>query len=145
MPALLRHEGTWVGRYQTVDLDGRVVDEHESRVECVFPDAGPWHYLQRNRFQWSDGRVHEVEFGGVLRDERIFWDVETFSGYAWTTADDVILLNLARKDRENASFLEIIVAGEDGETRGRTWHWFEKGRLFQRTLCNERRIEDGAR
>ena len=40
----------------TVDLDGRVIDEHESRVECVFPDSGEFHYLQKNRFRRADGR-----------------------------------------------------------------------------------------
>ena len=137
MPSLLLHEGVWTGRYRTVDLNGGTVDEHESRVECLFPDNGRYHYVQRNAFRWADGRTHEVEFGGVLRDERIFWDTETFAGYGWTTRDDVVLLTLDRKDVANASFTEIIVLGGDRNNRARTWHWFQDGVLYQRTLCDE--------
>lgn len=137
LPALLLHEGVWRGRYRTIDLDGQIVDEHESSVECVFPDAGPHHYVQRNRFTWEDGRLHEVEFGGVLRDSRIYWDTDTFSGYGWTTLDDVVMLTLQRKDVEDASFTEVIVIGKDRRSRARTWHWFRRGELYQRTLCDE--------
>lgn len=122
-----------------MDLDGAIVDEHESRVECLFPDEGPYHYVQRNRFEWSDGRIREVEFGGVLRDARMYWDTDTFRGYGWATVDDVVLLTLERKDIANASFTEIIVLGADGTNRARTWHWFKDGRLYQRTLCDEYR------
>ncbi|MEM7504032.1 MAG: hypothetical protein AAF417_18460 [Pseudomonadota bacterium] len=139
MPALLRHEGVWRGRYRTVNLDGAVVDEHDSEVECIFPTDGPYHYVQRNRFEWSDGRVHKVEFGGVLRGARVYWDTEAFRGYGWATVDDVVLLTLERKDVANASFTEIIVLGADGANRARTWHWFKDGRLYQRTLCDEYR------
>ena len=139
MPALLLHEGTWCGRYRTVDLDDNVVDEHASRVECVFPDAGPFHYVQHNTFTWDDGRTREVEFGGVLRDERIWWDTDTFSGYGWSTADDVVLLTLQRRDLANTSFTEVIVLGGDRQSRARTWHWFRDGTFYRRTLCDETR------
>lgn len=139
MPALLRHEGVWVGTYRTIDRDGRQVDEHASRVECVFPAAGDHHYVQRNRFEWPDGRVSEVEFGGTIEGDRVYWDTETFSGYGWTTVDDVVMLTLDRKDMPDASFTEIIVVGADSDQRARTWHWFRGGALFQRTLCDERR------
>jgi hypothetical protein len=139
MPALLAHEGTWSGTYRVVDLQGETVDTHESCVECVFPDVGPFHYVQRNRFTWSDGKTHSVEFGGVLRDTRIFWDTDTFTGYGWTTRDNVVLLTLDRKDVVDASFTEIIVLGKNPDHRARTWHWFRNGLLYQRTLCDERR------
>lgn len=140
MPAMLRHEGVWEGTYRVVDLDGRIVDEHASRVECRFPDNGPYVYAQRNRFTWPDGRVYEAEFGGVLRGERIYWDTDRFSGYGWATQDDVVLLTLDRKDRPGETFTEVIVLAPDGSHRARTWHWLRDGRLFQRTLCDERRI-----
>lgn len=139
LPSLLLHEGVWKGRYRTVDLEGALVDEHDSQVECVFPESGPYHYVQRNLFTWSDGRTHEVEFGGVLRGDRVYWDTETFRGYGWSTADDIVLLTLERKDVAEASFTEIIVLGADGNNRARTWHWFKAGRLYQRTLCDEYR------
>ena len=128
------------GRYRHIDTDGVLLDEHETRVECVFPETGPYAYVQRNRFEWPDGRTREVEFGGVLEGDRIFWDTDTFAGYGWTTRDGVILLTLDRKDLPDASFTEIIVLGPGGDDRARTWHWFRDGALFQRTLCDERRL-----
>ena len=143
MPALLMHEGVWVGWYTTIDLDGRVVDSHVSRVCCEFPDDGPYAYVQTNRFAWDDGRTYQTEFGGVLEGDRIFWDTERFRGYGWTTHDNVVLLTLDRKDQPGDTFTEIIVLAPDGQSRGRTWHWFRNGRLFQRTLCDEHRVDDG--
>ncbi len=139
MPALLAHEGVWTGTYRTIDLDGRTIDRHSSRVECLFPESGDHHYVQRNRFTWADGRRREVEFGGALQDDRLVWDTETFSGYAWCSRDGVVLLTLDRKDLPNTSFTEIIVIGAEGNNRARTWHWFRDGVLFERTLCDERR------
>lgn len=141
LPTLLLHEGVWRGRYRTVDLDGRVVDEHASEVECLFPQDGPHHYVQRNRFRWDDGRSKVSEFGGVLKDDRIYWDTDAFRGYGWSTADDVVLLTLERKDFPDTTFTEIILLGADRSNRARTWHWFRAGRLYQRTLCDETRVD----
>lgn len=139
MPAMVAHEGVWEGRYRHTDLDGTVEDEYASRIECVFPASGPYDYVQRNRYAWADGRVREYEFGGVLRGERLYWDTETFAGHAWTTGEGMILLTLERKDDPGAMFHEIILLGDDGRHRVRTWHWFREGRPFRLTLCNERR------
>ncbi len=137
MPAMLLHEGTGEGRYQTVDLDGRIVDAHDARVTCEFPDAGDFAYIQKNHFNWDDGRESQIEFGGVLTGDRLFWDTDRFRGYGWVTIDNVVLLNLDRKDDPGASFLEVIILGSDGGHRVRTWHWFKNGKPVQRTLCNE--------
>jgi hypothetical protein len=36
--------------------------------------------------------------------------------------------------------VEVIVMGEGGHHRARTWHWFREGRLVRRTLCDEQRV-----
>ena len=140
LPAILLHEGVWEGTYRVVGLDGRVIDEHRSRVQCSFPDDGPYAYVQRNLFTWPDGRVFEAEFGGELRGDRLYWDNERFKGYGWSTLDDVVMLSLDRKDRPGESFTEIIVLAPNGNERARTWHWFKNGALYQRTLCDEHRV-----
>ena len=76
----------------------------------------------------------------MLEGDRLFWDTPAFRGYGWTTLDDVRLLTLDRKDVPDASFTEIIVLG-DANNRARTWHWFRDGRLYQRTLCDEWRVD----
>ncbi len=140
MPQIYDHEGVWTGTYRHVDLDGQTLDFHKSRVECIFPDAGDVVYIQKNRFEWEDGRVYEVEFPGVLVDDKIYWDTETFSGYGWQSGENVFLLELDRKDLPGARFHEAIVIGPDRKTRARTWHWFKDGVCFKRTLCDETKL-----
>lgn len=140
MPAIFDHEGVWDGVYQYIDLEGQLLDQHLSRVECVFPDEGDVVYIQKNQFTWEDGRTHQVEFGGVLIENRIYWDTETFSGFGWQASPGIFLLELDRKDVQGASFSEAIVMGNTRKDRARTWHWFKDGKCYQRTLCNERLV-----
>jgi len=140
MPEVLEHEGIWEGEYQHVDMLGNVIDRHASRIECIFPTQGDVVYIQRNSFKWPDGREFKTEFSGTLDDGRIWWDTDTFSGYGWQASPNTFLLQLDRKDIVGASFTEVIVMGESKRDRARTWHWFQDGACFKRTLCNERLI-----
>lgn len=141
MPAMLLHEGIWEGTVRFVNVDGDETDRYQSRVECVFPDDGPYAYVQRNHNVWDDGRVVEIEFGGVLEGDRMIWNTERFKGYGWQTEDDILMLTLERIDVPDTSFTELILLGSDRDHRARTWHWFQNGRLFQRTLCDEHRVD----
>lgn len=139
---MMKHEGTWTGVYRHVDTDNKLVDQHQARVECIFPSKGPYAYIQKNLFRWDDGREYSSTLNGVLRDGKLWWDNENFDGCAWETDFGLILLNLNRKDDPGANFYEIICLGDDGHHRARTWHWFKDGRLFKRTLCDEHRLRD---
>jgi hypothetical protein len=141
MPSLAAHAGVWRGVYRHFDADGVLIDRHDARVECVFPNAGPFAYVQYNHFTWADGRELRAELPGILRDGRLWWDVETFHGYSWEAGDGIVLLNLQRKDEPGANFFEMITMGSTGAYRARTWHWFRDGRLYKRTLCDEQRID----
>ena len=66
MPAMLLHEGVWEGRYRFVDLGGNVTDEYSSRIECTFPDDGPYAYV-------SDQRSHRSRSSTGTNQERNFW------------------------------------------------------------------------
>jgi len=79
---------------------------------------------------------------GTLKENRLHWDTGTFSGYAWTTTDGIILLSLDRKDEPGAMFYENIVMGKTKTHRARTRHWFKDGQLYKRTLCDECRLKD---
>jgi hypothetical protein len=140
MPDILRHEGVWRGVYRHVDAHAVLIDQHQATVRCEFPDAGPFAYIQHNCFTWPDGRTHEAVLPGVLRGDRLWWDVETFSGSAWQTQEGVIMLRLARRDDPGAEFFEMIVLSEDGQSRARTWQWVKAGRCVRRTLCDEERL-----
>jgi len=140
LPAMVLHEGVWKGRYSHLDAENRLIDEHNSIVRCEFPESGPYDYIQHNQFNWDDGREYQVELPGKLREDRLYWDTETFVGYAWQTTDNLILLNLDRKDEPNTRFFEMIVLSDSRQHRARTWHWFKDDQLIRRTLCNESRV-----
>jgi hypothetical protein len=140
MPTILRHAGVWEGIYRHLDQDGREIDLHRVRIVCEFPQSGPFAYIQHNHFMWDDGRELKADLPGVLRDGKLWWDLPTFSGYAWETDDGILLLNLSRKDEPGANFFEMITLGATGEHRSRTWQWFKNGRLYKRTLCDEWRV-----
>lgn len=143
MPGMLRHEGLWEGVYTHIDAGGALLDQHRAGVKCVFPKDGPYAYVQYNHFTWEDGRELRAELPGVLRDGKLWWDTDTFKGCAWETDFGLIMLNLERKDDPGANFYEIIALGDDGAHRARTWHWFKDGKLYKRTLCDEKRVAQG--
>lgn len=140
MPGIYKHEGAWEGTYRHVSLNGETLDVHKSQVECIFPDSGEVIYIQKNAFAWDDGRRYENEFSGILRNNKIYWDTPTFSGFGWMGGDIIFLLELDRKDEIGASFHEAIVLGSTGKHRARTWHWFKDGQCYKRTLCDEHLI-----
>ncbi len=140
MPAMLDHEGIWEGVYTHINRDADIIDKHKVRIRCEFPNEGPFPYIQHNHFMWDDGREFKMQLPGTYKNGRLWWDLETFSGSAWQTKDDLILLNLDRKDDPGANFFEIIAMGQTKQHRSRTWHWFKDGQLFKRTLCDEWKV-----
>jgi hypothetical protein len=139
MPALFWHEGTWIGHYRHLSESGELIDEHESRVECIFPDDGDIAYQQNNTFLWQDGRTITQSFYGYLRKGRLWFDTLTFAGWSWQTDNGIIMLALDRKDCPGHRFIETIIMESNKDHRVRSWHWFNEGICYKRTLCNERR------
>ena len=141
MPAMIAHEGWWDGWYRHFDCDGKLLDAHKVKTHCEFPDEGEWYYVQHNWLSWEDGREALYEFGGKLEGERMVWRTDRFSGYGWQTHEDTLMLKLDRLDAEDAFYIEMINIAPDGKSRARTWQWFQDGKPWKRTLCDERRIE----
>lgn len=139
MPLMIAHAGEWDGTYRHVDADGTLLDEHRARTVCSFPDKDDEHYIQHSRFSWADGRREEYRFAGTFRGGLLRWDTERFSGIGWET-HGALMLRLDRRDVPGAYYVEMIVLGEDGRTRARTWQWFRDGRPWKRTLCDEVRV-----
>ena len=141
MPNMLRHAGTWEGIYRHVTRDFILVDEHRMHTRCEFPTDGPYAYIQSNRLEWADGRTEERSFGGAFHNGLLHWDTDRFSGTGWEAVDGTVMLRLDRKDVANTYFVEMINLSTDGNSRARTWQWFEEGLPTRRTLCDEWRIE----
>ncbi|CAM3163057.1 DUF3598 domain-containing protein [Sphingomonas antarctica] len=136
MPEMLRHEGEWEGVYRHVDRDFTLIDEHGMWTRCEFPRVGPYAYIQHNRLTWADGRTEERSFPGIYRDGLLWWDTDRFSGFGWEM-HGVVMLHLDRKDVPDAHFTEMIELSADGNSRSRTWQWFQDGLPVRRTLCDE--------
>ena len=140
MPNMLRHAGQWEGVYRHVSRDFVLVDEHRMSTTCEFPTDGPFAYIQSNRLEWADGRTEERSFGGIFSDGLLHWNTDRFSGTGWETHGGVVMLRLDRKDLADAYFTEMIELSADGNSRARTWQWFEDGLPTRRTLCDEWRV-----
>ncbi len=138
-PAHRAHAGIWEGTYRHLGADGALEQTIRSKVWCDFPASGPAFYTQRIELTSAAGDVTRAAFEGVSRGDHVWFDTRTFIGKSWETQDGIVLLNLNRKDEPDAHFVEVIVMGEGGRRRARTWHWFREGQLFRRTLCDETR------
>jgi hypothetical protein len=125
-----------------VDVAGKTIDHHQSRIEVRFPENEAYHYLQRNHFWWADGKEFRGEYPGVCRDGMLHWDTPLIRGHAWSIDDLSSALTWRRHDTPGAYLYELIVINEANNRRSRTWHWFRDGVLYQRTLIDEQRVAD---
>jgi hypothetical protein len=139
-PAHRAHAGLWEGTYRNLGADGSLEELIRSKVWCDFPESGPVFYSQRIELTGASGEVTRAQFDGIARSGHVWFDTPTFAGKSWETEDGLVLLNLVRKDEPGAHFVEVIVMGEGGRRRARTWHWFRGGALYRRTLCDEVRV-----
>ena len=138
-PGLLAHEGKWKGEYIHQDLHGNILDRHDSKIECIFPQDGQEAYIQKNEFTWANGVQKKYTFGSTIKNNRLLWDTDSFFGSGWSVSPSIFILELTRKDKPDTHFTEIILLKPDSDTRVRTWHWYKGGICFKRTCCNERR------
>ena len=138
-PAHRAHLGGWEGTYRHINLNAEEEELIQSHVVCEFPGTDVF-YRQAIKLTHADGSVTHAGFDGYDRGDHLWFDTPTFIGKSWETEDGVVLLNLQRKDEPGAHFVEVIIMGEGGKDRARTWHWFKDGQLYRRTLCDERRV-----
>lgn len=138
-PAHKAHQGVWEGTYRHVAADGREESRFRSRVTCEFPPAEGVFYRQTTELWSEQGDYSKVSFDGLDRGDHLYFDTPIFHGRSWETGSGPLMLNLVRRDEPGAYFVEVILLGEGGHHRARTWHWFRDGSLFRRTLCDETR------
>lgn len=146
LPLVADQEGVWEGEYVHFDEHHREIDRHQSRLICRLNDGpdGEATLSQTNIYTWADGEREIRFFEGVYRDDRIWIVNELIEG--WTSAvtldttERTIMVAWTRPDEPDFRYYEMITVAEDGNSKNRTWHWYRKGRLFQRTLINEVRV-----
>ncbi|YAF96769.1 MAG: DUF3598 family protein [Nodularia sp. CChRGM 3473] len=140
MPVLARHEGDWVGTYTLIDIEGKIIDQHQSHLTCQFPENDIYSYYQINRYKWSDGKQEEHKFPGTYRDKMLWFDTERIQGKAWEVDDSTLILWFAYKTVPEMYLYEMILLSPDNNHRARTWHWFKNHQIYQRTIIQEERL-----
>jgi hypothetical protein len=146
MPLLASQVGVWEGTYVHFDSDHHEIDRHSSRLVCRLFDGddGVARLTQSNIYDWADGTREIRYFDGTYRDDRVWFDNENIVGWTGSIAldetDRTMMVGWVRAGEPDFRFYEMITVAEDGQAKNRTWHWYRKGRLFQRTLINETRV-----
>jgi hypothetical protein len=148
MPVIAAQAGVWEGEYVHIDAAHREIDRHASRLICRVEDGpdGAARLIQSNIYDWADGTREVRYFEGVLAGDRIRIANENIEGSVSPLAMDetarTIMVLWVRTGAPDFRFYEMITVSEDGLAKNRTWHWYQKGRLFQRTLINEVKISE---
>ncbi|MBE9125139.1 MULTISPECIES: DUF3598 family protein [unclassified Coleofasciculus] len=140
MPVLVRHEGDWVGTYTLINIQGNILDKHESHLTCQFPEDDSYSYCQINRYKWSNGKCEEHKFPGTYRDKALWFDTERLNGKAWEVDEATIILHFTYKTIPDMYLYEMIQVSSCNNYRSRTWHWFKTNQIYQRTLIQEERM-----
>lgn len=139
MPIIYSNEGVWEGWYRYIDVDGNPVDAHRSRLICRFPDENTYH--QTNYYFWPDGKYEERDFPTRIEDNKLVF-YTNIDGWAaevpLDTYNRTVMLNWTRHDEPDLYLYEMIQVSDCRQHRARTWHWFKDGKLFQRTLIDEK-------
>ncbi|MFM7707749.1 MAG: DUF3598 domain-containing protein [Gammaproteobacteria bacterium] len=150
MPLLAGQAGVWEGTYRYYDADGRLVDEHASRLTCRVAPGDGYDYHQTNLYTWADGRTDTREFRGRWRDDRLWFDDGPIEG--WVAEDRLdpdrrtLLLQWRRRDEPGTRFYEMIQLDAALRLRSRVWQWIgADGRTRLRTLIDEHKVADDRR
>jgi hypothetical protein len=139
MPVLVRHEGDWVGTYSLIDLEGNILDKHESHLTCQFPEDGSYAYYQINRYKWADGNRKNINFQAPIETKRFGLTRNALTESMGSRRCNYYL-RFGYKGIPNAYLYEMIQISPCNNYRSRTWHWFKSDRLYQRTLIQEERM-----
>lgn len=146
MPILARQMGVWDGWYRYYDENGKLMDEHQSRLVCRIPSSGPYEYHQTNHYTWADGRKEVRDFPANYRDGRIWFDNELIKGWAAEVPLDefnrTLMLYWKRKGEPDTYLYEMIQIDDEAKLRTRVWQWIRGGKIRQRTLIDEHKISD---
>lgn len=150
MPLLAGQAGVWEGTYRYYDADGRLVDEHASRLTCRVAPGDGYDYHQTNLYTWADGRTDTREFRGRWRDDRLWFDDGPIEGWVAEDRFDpdrrTLLLQWRRRDEPGTRFYEMIQLDAALRLRSRVWQWIgADGRTRLRTLIDEHKVADDRR
>jgi hypothetical protein len=141
MPLLARHAGTWAGTYRFITPQMQLLDQYDFRINVVFPDDGKGGltYRQESFYTWPDGRTRELVFDATYDGGRAVF-AGRISGSVRELDERTLYVHFWFDDQPGVDVCEMIQLAANNRDRGRTWHWFKDGKLFQLTLVDEQRV-----
>jgi hypothetical protein len=142
LPLIALNEGRWDGTYRFMRPDGVLLDSYEFRIRVSLSRENAKAYRQESHYRWDDGRTLEMEFEASYADGRLHWDNGRINGSLWEISDNTIYLRFGFNAQPGLVCHEMIQITPDGQQRGRTWLWYQDGRLERYTLIDERRVAD---
>ncbi len=146
MPIVADQAGVWEGEYVHLDADHNIIDRHKSRLVCRLEDGpdGEAKLSQTNIYTWADNTQEIRYFDGTFRGDRVWINNDLINGWTASVSLDqtsrTIMVGWTRAHEPDFRYYEMITVAEDGNAKNRTWHWYRKGRLFQRTVIDENRV-----
>jgi len=145
-PLLARHEGIWEGWYRYIDVNGKEIDAHRSRLVCRIPDDMPNIYHQTNHYTWDNGQTDVRDFKGEAAIDRLIFDNDIIKGWAAEEPLDesrrTMMLHWTRCGEPDLYLYEMIQLSDCGQYRARVWQWLKAGQTVQRTLIDEHKVSD---
>lgn len=147
MPLFVKGQGVWEGVYRHLDPEGKIVDQHKSKLITHFATAGKYAYHQCNIYTWDSGKKEQREFWVDWRDDTLIYDNDLIKGYFRHVTEDhaglTLLGHWRRHGLNGVYFYEMIQRSPCGNFRTRTWQWIkDEGGVFRRTLIDERKVSE---
>jgi len=144
LPALVRQQGVWRGRFRRYDAGGRLLETFPSTITVrVVQEAGLWCYHQISLHGPPEAPQRRIEARGTIHSGRVWFASDRYRGWAMDLPGESAaagsLLVLHARDPADPDLHEIISCSPDGQRRWRVAQALRQGRLTGRTVIDERR------
>jgi len=143
LPLIALNEGRWEGSYTLVRPNGERLDQYDFTIDVTLSRDNARAYRQDSAYRWPDGRTGAINFEAAYHNRQLVWDDGRIYGRLWSISEDTLYLTFGFHAAPGTVCHEMIQTFEGGRQRGRTWLWYEDGRLDRYTLVDERRVDDG--
>ncbi len=147
LPALVRQQGVWRGRFRRYGPDGDLLETFPSTITVrVVRQPGGWRYHQISLHGPEAAPVRRIEAHGEVHSGRVWFSSDRYEGWAMDLPGDApaggSLVVMQGRAPGIPDVHEIISCAPDGGRRWRASQLLLDGRLVGRTLIDEERLPD---
>lgn len=148
LPALVRQQGVWRGRFRRYDAEGGLLETFPSTITIrVFQEGGRWRYHQSSLHGPEDAPRRRHEAHGEIHSGRVWFTSERYQGWAMDLPGEDpaagSLLVMRARDTADPDVHEIISCSADGRRRWRVSQLLKDGQLVGRTTIDEEKLSGG--